>query len=328
MNWFVYSLAGVLLFTTELLYISLAVQFRIIDRPNERSSHTRPTVRGGGIVFWVAALAAFFVDGLPHPCFFAGLTLIASISFLDDLFSLPGRYRFLVQLVSVGLLWLDLPDPLLYVGWVPAGLLVGCGVVNACNFMDGINGMTAFYGLVNVLTLLWLNGVMDFTDPALLGFSAAGLLVFAFFNARRKAVCFAGDVGSVSLAFILLFLLVQLVMKSGNPIYLLFLAVYGADSGLTIVHRLLNRENIFRPHKLHLFQLLVHRLHWPHLRVAGLYALVQAVINALILWLEPQGRTIQILAGVAIPAGLIVIYEWSRSRLIKQKPQREAVAVG
>src|SRR5690606_33484256 len=99
------------------------------------------------------------------------------------------------------------------------------GIVNAYNFMDGINGITACNSFA-VLLLLWLaNQKNTFIPNDYLYFIAIGNFVFFSFNFRNKAKCFAGDVGSVSMAFILLYALSKLILQSQQLIYLLFLAV-------------------------------------------------------------------------------------------------------
>ncbi|RRB00889.1 MraY family glycosyltransferase [Larkinella rosea] len=320
MNWTLYASVTAFLFGAEMLYLRLATHFNIVDTPNHRSAHSRLTVRGGGIVFWLAAFLAFVVSDFATPYFFAGLTLVALVSFVDDVQSISNRLRFLVQLVSVGLLlhetglWQETG------WWMIPGLVVACGVLNAYNFMDGINGITVFYSLITIATLLIINQfIAFFADPLLLHFSLAGLLVFAFFNARRKALCFAGDVGSVSMAFIVIFLLTSLMQKSGQLVYILLLAVYGIDSVITILYRLWLGENIFRPHKSHLFQLLVHQLKWSHLRVAGLYAVAQALINVYAVWLSHREGQIQFWGSLILLTVLTWLYCLLKNRLLWPK---------
>ena len=106
----------------------------------------------------------------------------------------------------------------------------------------------------------------------------AALLVFNFFNFRVKARCFAGDVGSVSIAFILLFILGRLMWLTQDVRWIVFLVVYGVDTVLTIIHRLILRENISEPHRKHAYQLLANELKWNHLSVSFLYMILQGVI--------------------------------------------------
>lgn len=295
----------------QVLYLRVARRLNIVDKPNERSSHTGlTTIRGGGILFYVAALGAAVAGGFNQPYFFVGLTLVAVVSFLDDLRTLPNRYRLGAQFGAVGLLLVQTgvwPDT----AWVFAGMLIiGVGILNASNFMDGINGMTAFYSLVTVATLAY--GLAEQAEFfTLYAFVFIALLIFTSCNARRRAVCFAGDVGSVSVAFIILYGLVQLILSRQTYLPVLLLAVYGVDSVLTIGHRLTLRQNIFRAHRLHLFQRLVHEGGWPHLRVSALYALVQVGINGVVwpafAW-SPVAQ--MVLAGVilgALTAGYVVV---------------------
>ena len=320
MNWIVYAGVAILLFGAEVLYLRLATQYNIVDTPNHRSSHTQQTVRGGGIIFWLAAFLAFVVTDFASPVFFVGLTLVALVSFLDDISSIQNRIRFLIQLISLGLLleqtglWSELS------WWMVPGLILACGVLNAYNFMDGINGITVFYSFITVSSLLIINQFFTpFTEPTWIVFSLIGLVIFAFFNARRQALCFAGDVGSVSMAFMVIFLLISLMRESGQLTYLLLLTVYGIDSVMTILYRLWRGENIFRAHKLHLFQLLVHQLKWPHLRVAGLYALTQALINGYVIWLTRWEAQTQFWGSFALLAVLTLVYCLVKNRLLKTR---------
>lgn len=282
------SLATFLL-GAELLYLRLARRLGIVDTPNARSSHTDLTIRGGGVLFFVAALLAFVYVDCQWLLFLAGLTLVTVVSFLDDLRPLANRYRIGTQVVAMALLLREtgayVPDGWSDVLMLGAVLLVGVGTLNAYNFMDGINGITALYSLVAVLTLWFWNAETAFAPDVepLLAFVVIALLIFSFFNVRPKAVCFAGDVGSVSVGFIIVYALLRLSVQAHTYLPVLLLSVYGIDSVLTIVHRLYLRQNIFKAHRLHLFQLLVHRAGWPHLRVSVTYALVQAGINVVVL---------------------------------------------
>ena len=90
-----------------LLYFRLAVQFKIIDKPNQRSSHSRFTIRGGGILFPIALLLQFLISGFYFPLFISGLLLISLISFYDDLRPLSSRIRLLVHLTAVSFLFMQ-----------------------------------------------------------------------------------------------------------------------------------------------------------------------------------------------------------------------------
>ena len=280
-----YALIAILLVSVQAGYLRLARHFGIVDRPSDRSSHTSlTTIRGGGILFFVAELAAFLCTDFAHPYFFAGLTLVATVSFIDDLRPLPKRYRLAAQFIGMALLLYE-TGMITNEIWAVAGLLImGVGILNAYNFMDGINGMTAWYSLVCVGTLwFWQRQLQLPITDEFLPFAFIALLIFSCVNARRQAACFAGDVGSMSIAFVILFPLLQIIISTRTYVPMLLLSVYGVDSVLTILHRLYQRQNIFRAHRLHLFQLLVHQLNWPHLRVSALYSLIQLIINVLVI---------------------------------------------
>ena len=286
-----------LLFMLELVYFKIADRFNIIDKPNERSSHKAVTLRGGGVIFLFGAwlYAAFF--GFGYPWFLLGLTMIAAISFVDDVHSVPNRIRIVFHFAAMLLMFyqwgiLNLKDWwMLLIAWI-----VCTGIINAYNFMDGINGITGGYSLAVLVPLAVANGcpiksgmteaimsqVMTdgtFIDPSLIWVAILSVLVFCVFNFRKKAKCFAGDVGSVSIAFIVLFILGALVLKTGDLWYLVFLAVYGVDAVLTICHRILLHENIFKPHRKHVYQLMANELKMPHTLVSTIYMVLQLAIS-------------------------------------------------
>lgn len=278
---FNYIIALVLLLVSILTYFRLADHYNIIDKPNQRSSHNYITIRGGGVVFPVAVLLWFIIFGFEQPLLLAGTLAMAFISFADDIYTLSSKLRITIHLLSVtaifaglqifGLsLWLILPAYILTIGWI-----------NAFNFMDGINGITVLYALVALFTFGWLNYTLQFTSDSLIILLILSGLIFAWFNLRRRARCFAGDVGSVSMAFVLAWLMLSLMLHTGRVEYILFFALYGIDSVVTIIFRILKRENIFTAHRSHLYQLLANELKWPHVHVSEVYAAVQVAINTL-----------------------------------------------
>ncbi len=277
-------ITSIILFAIELLYFKIADHYNIIDKPNHRSSHTAITIRGGGVIFPIALLLYSVVTGFSYPYFLTGLLVISFISFLDDIKELSSKIRIVFHLVAVALIFLQVGMFLFAFYWILLGLIFVIGTINAINFMDGINGITGGYGLITLLTLYYINlRVVNFTDGSVLLISIVSVLVFDFFNFRKKAKCFAGDVGSVSLAFIIVFFLLQLIIKTGNPAYLLLLLLYGLDTATTIVFRLIRRENIFKAHRSHFYQYLVNEKKQPHLLVATLYLFFQGIINILLI---------------------------------------------
>lgn len=277
---------AVLLVFLELLYFRIADHFNIIDKPNLRSSHSKITLRGGGIIYILGAwlYAAFF--GFNLWPFLAGLTLIAGVSFIDDVRPLSDGVRLVAQFIAMFLLFYQW-GILQWNHWwmVLMGLVLCVGIINAYNFMDGINGITGGYSLAVLLPLAWFNtkggdSIQGFVDQNLIYVTIIADLVFCFFNfrPRGKAKCFAGDVGSVGVAFIIVYILGALILKSGDFMYILLLGVYGVDSVLTIVHRIILRENLGQAHRKHVYQIMANELQMSHVTVSLVYMAIQLLI--------------------------------------------------
>lgn len=275
-----YPILVLLMFTLMILYFKIADHYNIIDKPNERSSHTEVTIRGGGVIFLFAALCSLLL----HSDFWLpilGMLIIGIISFIDDRITLPNKIRIIFHLTAVTLMFLSLNVYHLFPWYICIALYVlVIGIINAYNFMDGINGITGLYSLVILCALQYVNYQTPFIQPDLIGLPILACLVFLFFNFRKKAKCFAGDVGSISIAFWITFLILKLIIQTEHYAYILFLTVYGVDAVLTIIHRLMLKQNIFEAHRLHFYQILANDQKWPHLRVSVLYAGLQLVIVA------------------------------------------------
>jgi UDP-N-acetylmuramyl pentapeptide phosphotransferase/UDP-N-acetylglucosamine-1-phosphate transferase len=285
-----YLIAFALLFIAELFYFKIADHFNIIDKPNERSSHTRITLRGGGVIFFLGAFSYFVYSELQYAYFFIGLSLITIISFMDDVRSVPSKVRLIVHFISMLLMFLQLGLFGLPWWYIVIALIVCTGIINAYNFMDGINGITGGYSLVILLALAYINAyILPFAESQFLLTVIISVLVFNFFNFRKKAKCFAGDVGSVAIAFIILFFIGKLILESQNFSYIVLLAVYGVDSVLTIIHRIILHENIGLPHRKHLYQIMANELKIPHVVVSGIYMLVQALVIVGFIYFLPFG---------------------------------------
>ena len=274
-----YIIILVLLFVAELFYFRVADKFNIIDKPNERSSHSRITLRGGGIIFYFGALAYFLSNHWEYPWFMLALTLITFISFVDDVRSTSQGLRLVFHFTAMALMFYQWGLFSLSWWWIIIALIICTGIINAYNFMDGINGITGGYSLVILGALAYINSeITTFVEPALINTVLCSVLVFCFFNFRKKAKCFAGDVGSVSIAFILLFLIGRLIIKTEDFSWIILLSVYGVDSVLTIIHRLMLHENIGLPHRKHMYQLMANELKIPHVGVSLIYMGAQALV--------------------------------------------------
>ena len=291
-----YVITIISLFALLLVYFKIADKYNIIDKPNHRSSHTQITLRGGGIIFPIAFVLYFVLSAAYRKDYFMsddywsfglGLFLLSTISFLDDILDLSSKLRLLFHFVAVTLLiyflGLFTSAPIWF---IPLVYVFVIGVLNAYNFMDGINGITGVYSLVMLITFYYINQYgVTFTDAHFIIYPILASLVFLFFNFRKRAKCFAGDVGSMSIAFWVLALLGLLMVKTEDFTYLLFIAVYGIEVIFTIIQRIKLKENIFEAHRHHLYRCLVNQMKWSHLLVSTMYGVIQLLINfSIIYW--------------------------------------------
>jgi UDP-N-acetylmuramyl pentapeptide phosphotransferase/UDP-N-acetylglucosamine-1-phosphate transferase len=312
-----------LLLILEFLYFKIADKFNIIDKPNERSSHSSIVLRGGGIIFslsmlvWAAMMAVqgelqTVVGYLPFLC---GLLLVAGVSFWDDVKSLPDSVRLVVQFTAMALMFWSMGIMHWNMWWIVIVALIVCvGATNVINFMDGINGITAGYSLAVLVPLMLLNMSFSFIDESFLIVAILGVLVFCIFNFRPKgkAKCFAGDVGSISIAFIMLFAIGKLVVLTQDVTYLIFLLVYGVDGCLTICHRILLHENLGEAHRKHAYQLMANELKIGHVKVSLLYMAMQLVVSLGFIYLCPQtvlAHWIYLIGAVVMLAVAYVLFK-------------------
>lgn len=286
-----YLIIFVLLLAAELVYFRISDKFNIIDKPNERSSHSTIVLRGGGIIFLIGAWvwSAFF--GFDYPWFLAGLTLVAGVSFVDDIRSLPDLVRLVAQFAAAAMAFYQLGILHWSMWWIVlVALIVYVGATNVINFMDGINGITAGYSLAVLLPLMAVNMDGGYVEQSLIVSTVLASLVFCIFNFRPKgkAKCFAGDVGSIGIAFIMLFLLGNVIIKTEDITWLIFLLVYGVDGCLTIVHRIMLHENLGEAHRKHAYQLMANELKIGHVKVTSLYMVMQLAVSLGFIYLCPD----------------------------------------
>lgn len=309
------------------LFFRIAVNWKIVDTPNERSSHREITIRGGGILFPIAWLMFSILNGFAYPYVTVAILIVSVVSFIDDLKPQGPLVRLIFHLVSLLLVFhqFDLVlGNLLYL--IPA-LVISIGILNAVNFMDGINGITGLYFLVFLITsLLFQDGPHKAFDSALslnqpYIFLITALVVFGFYNFRKKAKTFAGDVGSVSVGLLIIALLLnmgfsQVPKNEGESIHsmadfnwsiLFFLVIYGLDSVLTIFRRILKGQNIFKAHREHLYQILCNQLNWSHLTVALLFGASQLIVNLFILYGRPSLMQLIIMSSIMAVSYILII---------------------
>jgi UDP-N-acetylmuramyl pentapeptide phosphotransferase/UDP-N-acetylglucosamine-1-phosphate transferase len=270
----------------ELIYFKIADKYNIIDKPNSRSSHSAITLRGGGIIFPVALITAFLAGYVPWEITLAVL-LVAIVSFIDDVKPLSQLPRFAAHAIAVGLVFYDLNLFAAEIWLLPIVFVLLIGWVNAFNFMDGINGITVLYALTAIISFALLPQHQD-SLPLLITIGLS-CIVFGVFNVRKKAKTFAGDVGSISMAVFLGYFMIKTILDTGQLGYILFFSVYGIDAVVTIITRVIKKENIFRPHRSHLYQYLANEMGYSHVFVAIVYAVLQLGINGIFIYQVKNG---------------------------------------
>ncbi|WP_339921679.1 glycosyltransferase family 4 protein [uncultured Flavobacterium sp.] len=289
----IYITLLVLLVGIELLYFKIADRYNIIDKPNSRSSHSTITLRGGGIIFPIAICIAFFLGSVSWELTLAVL-IVAVVSFIDDIKPLSQLPRFASHVIAVGLVFYDLNLFVESLWLLPIVFVLLIGWVNAFNFMDGINGITVLYALTAIISFSFLP--TQVSSLPLLITMGLSCVAFGIFNVRKKAKTFAGDVGSISMALFLGYFMIKTILDTKQLGYILFFSVYGIDAVITILNRIKKRENIFQPHRSHLYQYLANEMGFSHVLISVIYAGVQLLINGLIIYMDNQG----ILSGLFV----------------------------
>lgn len=315
-----YTVLLVLFICIELLYFKIADRYNIIDKPNHRSSHTSITLRGGGIIFPIAVLIAFFLGDVGWAVTLA-LLLVAVISFIDDIKPLSQLPRFGSHVLAVLLVAYEL-HLFQEAFWVlPLVLVLLIGWINAFNFMDGINGITVLYALVAIGSF----SVLPIHEASLPLLITMGLscLVFGFFNVRQKAKTFAGDVGSISMAVFLGYFLFKTIIETGQVGYILFFSIYGIDAIVTILYRIKKRENILEAHRSHLYQFLANEWGCSHIVISIIYAVLQLLVNAVVIYLDRRG-VLSVSLSLDILSGLTVVYLVVRAVVVRKIPLKNS----
>lgn len=289
----IYIAIFVILLAAELVYFKVADYYNIIDKPNERSSHKRIVLRGGGIIFTIALWIWSTVYGFHYPWMLAGVTLAAGISFIDDIHSLPDSMRLVVQFAAMIMILYPCIIAIPYQGILKVAvfllaLIVAVGATNIYNFMDGINGITGGYSLAILIPLILLNQKYNFVNESLLIVIGLSLLVFCLFNFRKKAKCFAGDVGSIGIALILVFCVGRLMYVTGDVTWIVLYLWYGIDGSMTVFHRIMLHENLGQAHRKHAFQLMSNELKMAHTTVSLIYTVGQLVVSLIAIYLIPD----------------------------------------
>jgi UDP-N-acetylmuramyl pentapeptide phosphotransferase/UDP-N-acetylglucosamine-1-phosphate transferase len=332
----IYGLIFIFLFAIMLIYIYIAENVNIIDKPTERSSHIHPTIRGGGIIFPIAIITWFVIFGWSQPYSVIGLLIISLISFIDDIKSQSGVLRLVVHVSAIGLLFYEADIYNMHWYLLLAAFLLTIGWLNAFNFMDGINSITAFYSLVLLGTFSLLNNADTLLSPffkevdfrnwepffpgGLVGALFISVLIFTFYNARGEARVFAGDVGSISMAYMQSWMMISLMIATKQAYWIILFSVYGIDTIFTIIVRLFQGENIFKSHRKHLYQLLANEKKWSHISVAITFASIQMFINLVTIYLVFTNQ-MNLGTSFLIMLGMSIVYIFVRIKTIGNLPE-------
>ncbi|MEO5815181.1 MAG: glycosyltransferase family 4 protein [Gemmatimonadaceae bacterium] len=304
---------------------SYALRNAILDRPNERSSHTAPTPRGGGaaiVAVLVASTIGLYLLGklsIETSVALLGAVPIAFIGWLDDRKGVSPQVRAPIHILSAlwSLFWiggmptLSIGGSVLTIGQVVGGLLALTGIVwatNLFNFMDGIDGIAGGEAVAISLTgalLLWLAGADGLSLISIASAGAAlGFLVWNWSPAR----IFMGDVGSGALGFwfAVLALASERSMVVPMTLWGLIAGVFVVDATMTVVRRALRRERLHVAHRAHAYQRMV-SAGWTHKRVSTAVILINVVLGllALVALRNPAYDYVIVVGGFVM---LFVIY--------------------
>ena len=283
MEYLKYSLIFIILISLEIIYIPIAKKFKIGNEVTPRSSHKEFQITGGGFIFYFAAILYYlFFNNISESfnIILIGATALAGISFYDDIKSVSPWIRLVIQILVVAITFNQLFINEHYHIYLLL-LICGVGFINAYNFMDGINGILTGYTAITLLSILYANhlfGVNSDLQPFII-ILLISTIIFGYFNFRKKAKCFAGDVGAIVMGFFILYLMSQFILSTSDASIIVFLIVYAVDSVYTIFQRLYAGENIFLPHRHHLYQILANQWQISHHKVSSYYAIVQMLIN-------------------------------------------------
>jgi len=246
----------------------------ILDVPNERSSHTVPVPKGGGlaiiIIFYIGLI--YFSQNMETKLIYALLSAlpIVIVSLLDDIFTVPSKIRFFVQSISAcsalyflgGVNSVDLVFFELHGWWLNIIAFIGIiWLTNLYNFLDGIDGYAGAEAVTVGLGLLFL-----FHDP-MGGVIVSASLGFLFFN-WHKASIFMGDVGSATLGFLFSVFILNDTTHGNIYSWLVLLSLFWFDATVTLIRRYMNREKLSQAHRKHAYQRLT-QVDFTHGQVAS-----------------------------------------------------------
>jgi UDP-N-acetylmuramyl pentapeptide phosphotransferase/UDP-N-acetylglucosamine-1-phosphate transferase len=298
---YLFGCVFVLSFLLISVYKKIALRFNIVDIPNRRSSHVQPTIRGAGIIFpiiyililcynlWIPKSTIEYID---VNYIIVALFISSSISFIDDIYPQSIIIRSILYLISLTLIFLNTSlfelftineNSIYHYLFLAIAVLFSFGMMNTYNFMDGINGILVSNSIITVSSIFiafYLNS-SQFANLYLVFIPV--LFVFGYFNFRKRALFFAGDIGSISISLILIIAIFKLIQITHNFSYLLFFSTFVIDSWFTILFRLIRREPLHKPHRSHLYQFLYNEKQLSFWKIAVIFAIPQIIINYLVI---------------------------------------------
>lgn len=312
---FLASAAGVYAF------IRSSTAKRLLDVPNERSSHIRPTPRGGGVVIVVVVMAAAAWGawvGLSMPLVPAIAALVvAAVSAMDDLRPLASEVRLVVHFVCAiaAVLSIAALNAQFSALIIAVAVLWLVWVTNAYNFMDGIDGIAGVQAVITACVIAAVAVKTHLPAQAVaavaIGAASAGFLLHNWNPAR----VFMGDVGSAFLGFTFGLLTLMIARRSASLAAAAALSLWPFlfDTALTLVRRVRRRENLFAAHRSHLYQRLV-IAGWSHSGVSLLYGIGAALAGAVgVLWADGLIPAAALLPVAGMAPGLWLLVRWSEA---------------
>lgn len=321
---------GTTAFVAALLvaFVRRCASRRLLDLPNDRSSHERPTPRGGGLgIVTVVAVGYFVLVGAHWPVVVGlGAILLAGVSFLDDLHRMPPGWRLLAQIVVGGALvgivpaWQNVELP--FAGGILPGLLGSVlaliwvvGLSNAYNFMDGIDAMAGIQAVVAGGAWVVLGGIVGEPELSMVGSLVAGAALGFLWHNWPPASIFMGDVGSVFLGYAFAALAIVGAIRAPRLAVAGILVVWPFvfDTAFTLLRRLRRRENVMIAHRSHLYQRLT-MAGWSHQSVSlcyGVLALAAVVLACEYAAGNHMGSASFVLAVLALSCALLLLVHWA-----------------
>lgn len=282
------------------LYIRVARQFswKVLSQTRDHSG--KRVVSGAGFIFPLSIFLIFLIsETVVFEFWMIGLLCLSFLSWLDDFNNLPAISRLVIHVFCIASWFLEAPGFEASWFWMAIVLFLGTGWINAFNFLDGINGMLVLTSLISLGTFYFVG---ETTSLSILIISQMiTVLILAFFNLRKKAIAFAGDVGSITMGFFLGYLMWHLIRTTGNWEYILFFIIFLIDAGMTMLIRLIKKENIFKPHEQHLYQIIGKCHPGSVLMISSMYALSQLIINIILIALMK-------LEMISLPVILSIIF--------------------